>query len=147
MDKLITIATDNEIDLKVPINIVNECEYIDIYLHDTDINVGIIWYDSSDDFEFIQYFGNVGYEIKKEYRGNNYALKALKLLKQILIDKKMENMLFSIELDNVASIKTVEKFGASKLGIKKVLPNPKLYALSDKPMVMYNYNLNGGKSK
>ena len=58
-----------------------------------------------------EYFGNVSYKIDEKYRGNNYALMALKLMSTDLYKKGVEELLISAKKDNIASIKTIEKFG------------------------------------
>lgn len=56
-------------------------------------------------------YGNVGYEIKRRYRGHHLTLKALELLSETLIENGMEKPIFAIRENNIASIKTIEKFG------------------------------------
>lgn len=56
--------------------------------------------------------GNLGYEIKEKYRGYGYALKALEVLCDVLVEHGMDDVMLCIKSDNVPSIKTAERFGA-----------------------------------
>jgi len=58
------------------------------------------------------YNGNVGYEIDKEYRGNNYAYKACKLMLQVAYAHGMNELILTCDESNIASYKTIEKLGA-----------------------------------
>ena len=139
------LATDNEIDLAVPYYVKEPYEYFDIYLHNTNDYVGYVWFDGSDDYELMKYYGNVGYEIKESYRGNNYALKALRILKEIMIRKKIRAMVFSIEPNNKYSINVAEKLGAEKVGSRKVPPKLGLYTFNGEDVDIYVYELQENK--
>ena len=141
IEKFKVIATDNEIDLAVPCYVDEPYEYLDIYLHNTNTYIGYIWYDNSDDFELMKYYGNVGYEIKEEYRGNHYALKALKILKEIMIRKKIKSMIFSIEPNNSYSINVAKQIGAEKVGSRKVPQKLGLYTFTGEDVDIYKYDL------
>lgn len=56
--------------------------------------------------------GNLGYEIKEKYRGHGYALKALEVLCDVLVEHGMDDAMLCIRSDNIPSIKTAEGFGA-----------------------------------
>ncbi len=70
------------------------------------------------------YNGNIGYEIDEEYRGNNYAYIASKMVINIAKDYGMKEIFLTCEKDNIASYKTIEKLGAELIEI--VVP-PKDY--------------------
>ena len=57
------------------------------------------------------YNGNIGYEIDEEYRGNNYAYKACKMLIDVAKYHNMDKIYLSCDIDNIASYKTIEKLG------------------------------------
>lgn len=139
------VITDGQIDLVRPFGFDNDEEdyWFYITLHNTNIIIGEIIYD--DIYRDIEKYGNIGYSIYKSYQGNNYALKALILLKKILENKK-EKMLINVFEDNIASIKTATNFGA-KLIKKGTLD--KKYVLdksccSNKYLV-YEYKLDKNK--
>lgn len=147
IDKKRLVATDNEIDLTVPFYVKKPYEYYDIYLHNTDEYVGNIWCDTSDDYELIKYLGNVGYEIKEEYRGNHYALKALQMIKEIMKDNNMREMIFSIEPKNTYSVNVAKQMGATRVGSEYIPSNVGLYTFKDSEVDIYKYNLIGEERK
>ena len=65
------------------------------------------------------YNGNIGYEIDKEYRGNNYAYKACKLVLQVAKAHGMGELVLTCDESNIASYKTIEKLGAELIEIIK----------------------------
>ena len=65
------------------------------------------------------YNGNIGYEIDKEYRGNNYAYKACKLVLQVAKAHGMNELILTCDESNISSYKTIEKLGANLIEIVK----------------------------
>lgn len=65
------------------------------------------------------YNGHIGYEINKEYRGNNYAYKASKLVLQVAKSHGMSELILTCDESNIASCKTIEKLGAQLIEIVK----------------------------
>ena len=140
-DEVKVITTDGEIDLVVPKYYEGPYEFFDIYLHDTNTYIGNIWCDTSDDYDIISYFGNVGYEITKEYRGNHYALKALRLIKDIMIQKQIKSMIFNIEPHNIYSKNVAKEMGARKVATRKMPSNSTLYTYTGDRVDVYEYKL------
>lgn len=70
------------------------------------------------------YNGNIGYEINKEFRGNNYAYKACLMILPIAKIHNMTDLILSCSESNVASYKTIEKLGAKLIEIVEI---PKEY--------------------
>ncbi len=90
-----------------------------IYLKSKGIKIGSISFRIGHNYH--SYFnGNIGYEIDKEYQGNNYACKACKVLMEVAKYHQMDKIYLSCDCDNIASYKTIEKLG-SKL-IEEVKP-------------------------
>lgn len=56
--------------------------------------------------ELLKYSGHIGYHIFEEYRGHNYAYKAVLDLFSMI---DLEEVIISCDLDNIASQKTIEK--------------------------------------
>lgn len=119
--------TDGMIDLKIedktPSN--EEKGYVPAYkyritLHNSDDSIGIIsiriGYNDS-----LYYVGHIGYEIKESYRGNNYASKACKIIKQVAIAHGMDSLIITCNPDNVPSRKTCENAG---LKLKEIVDLP-----------------------
>lgn len=96
--------TDGEIDLYREY----EGKYC-IFLHNTKIRIGNIEYRGKSDYKSIM--GDIGYVIDEQYRGNNYALKALNLMKDIILEDGNDKVILTTYKENIASIKTIEKFG------------------------------------
>ncbi len=144
MDERIIIETDDEIDLTIPKHFEEYDNRFDIYLHGTDENVGRIWFDENENFESdrIKYYGNVGYWIKEEHQGHRYALKALYLIKKIMLEDDVKTMLFSILPKNKPSRITVEKFGARIICHRDIPVNHELYK-EGKERIIYKYDIEG----
>lgn len=77
-----------------------------IYLNNTDICIGFIEYRGHG----ISTIGDIGYRISPEYRGNHYALRALNLIRNVILQRGTDEVIICTKLDNVASIRTIQKF-------------------------------------
>lgn len=66
------------------------------------------------------YNGNIGYEIDSDYRGNNYAYLASKMVLDVARFYNMKEIILTCEVDNIASSKTIEKLGG--VLIETILP-------------------------
>lgn len=106
--------SDGELDL-----IINEHKgngdrdvYYDIRLTDTPVYIGEIRVTYANPVKF---FGDIGYELKKEYRGNGYMLKALNVLKEPLRERGLTHPRLTVYPSNIPSVKTIEKFGGKKV--------------------------------
>lgn len=100
-------------------------EYYFIALHDGQI-IGHISYRGLHSSNY----GDIGYEIDEEYRGNGLAYRALCLLGEILLENGINEAWIAAEGDNIASIKTIEKYGGTHIG--ESLDN------KGKPMALYS---------
>lgn len=90
--------------------------YYDIFIDDT--AVGKISVRIGNNYHSY-YNGNIGYEIDKEYRGNNYAYKACKLVLQVAKAHSMNDLILTCDESNISSYKTIEKLGANLIEIVK----------------------------
>lgn len=79
-----------------------------IYLHNTSIDVGTIEYRGDCETKWL---GDIGYTISEPHKGNNYAFKALELISPVIASKGVEKVTITVKKHNIASIKTIEKFG------------------------------------
>lgn len=117
------LAKDDEISLVMPEWHEGEEDYFEIILNETLDSVGYIkyyhWIDSVT--------GNVSYRIYEEYRGKNYAKKALKLLVRNVSKLGDEDLFISILPNNIASINTAIGSGAI---FDQVVEIPKNYIFS-----------------
>ena len=85
-----------------------------IFLKDKNIYIGYITYRG---YHKNLEIGDIGYVISEEYRGNNYAFEALTLLGDLLHKNGIMDFRILCDIKNVASRKTIKKYGAS---IKKI---------------------------
>ena len=118
------VLTDNEIDLRINKTLASSNETcflpsyeFDIYLHNSKERVGGICIRIGIN-EFVEkYEGNIGYGIEEKWRGNKYAAKACKLIKQVAKDHKMNIIWITCDPSNKASRKTCEIIGAQFIQI------------------------------
>lgn len=104
--------TDNEIDIYLTENPITVAFKGRIFLHNTAIEIGNIEYRGSIDNPWI---GDIGYSINTPYQGHNYAYKALQLIKSKIIDSGINSVVITTHNDNIASQKTIEKFGGKRI--------------------------------
>ena len=100
--------TDGEIDIYLNGNEGDIAFRGIIYLHDTSLEVGVIDYRGPCDSKWL---GDIGYTINEEYRGNNYAYKALQLISPLISSKGIDKVTITTYANNAPSVKTIEKFG------------------------------------
>jgi predicted acetyltransferase len=81
----------------------------DIILEKSNENMGFIVLRAGLTDNLLIRGGHIGYEIKENYRGNNYISKALKLLKPFLKEIHFDKILITCDEDNIASRKSIEK--------------------------------------
>lgn len=115
--------------------------FYDIYIKETNIRVGSI------DLRFtiegdMYYYGHVGYSIIKEYRGNNYAYYACKVLFNIAATEfNMKELLITCSPENVASYKTLEKLGGEIIDFVQVPTHHFLYKKGETTKYIFKYEL------
>ncbi len=105
------VATSEEIDIYEENKGMKAFIY-HITLHNDTKPIGYIRV-SYDNKESI--YGNIGYEIKLPYRGNNFTLKALEMLEETMINKGLTIGILVVHPSNFASIRVIEKFGAEEI--------------------------------
>jgi len=104
--------------------------YYDIYLADGVTQIGKISIRIGHNYH--SYFnGNVGYEIDKEFRGNNFAYEATKIVVDVAKHHQITYLILTCEESNIASYKSIEKLGAKLIETK--IP-PKDYIFYNKQM-------------
>ena len=115
------ILFDNEITLEISQKYQGDDELLPFYYYDIYVDetvVGKISIRIGKNYHSY-YNGNIGYEIDKEYRGNNYAYKACKLVLQVAKAHNMGELILTCDESNNASYKTIEKLGAELIEIVK----------------------------
>lgn len=103
---------DESIDLYYIENKSNEDKYYyyDIYLSKTKTNIGYIVYRNNNSIVRI---GDIGYLIEEQYRHHSYAYKALNLISKKIEELDKEKIIITTTIENIPSIKTIEKFGGN----------------------------------
>ncbi len=100
--------TDEEIDIYLR-RTLGTLEFKgEIFIHNTATEVGEIEYRGNNNRSWL---GDIGYSIRVSKRGNNYAYKALKLIAPLILAEGSETLTITTEENNIASQKTIEKFG------------------------------------
>lgn len=113
--------SDGEITLRISQKYQGDDELLPFYYYDISIGytaVGKISIRIGENYHSF-YNGNIGYEIDKEYRGNNYAYRACKLVLQVAKAHGMNELILTCDESNIASYKTIEKLGAELIEIAK----------------------------
>lgn len=93
------------------------------------------------------YIGNIEYEIFEQYRGNNYAEKAVKLLSKVASHYRINHLLITANPENKPSIKTIENLRANFIAIKDVPTEMRLYKSGTKKVAIYELKLNKMEGK
>lgn len=87
--------------------------------------------------EILYYAGNIGYKIYKEYRGNHYALKSVKLLFKLARKYEMDKIIITCNPDNISSIKTCEYLNGQLKEITKLPINSAMYKKGERRKCIY----------
>ncbi|MDO4940791.1 MAG: GNAT family N-acetyltransferase [Erysipelotrichaceae bacterium] len=116
--------------------------YYKIYLHDSNDKVGKIELRLSIEGDNI-YYGHVGYNINRDYRGHHYAYEACKILFKIAREEfAMSELLITCSPENIASYKTLKKLNGELIDLVKVPTNHMLYILGEKTKYIFKYKIN-----
>lgn len=139
--------TDGEIDLliddKVPAN--EEKGYVPAYkyritLHNSSESIGNIDIRiGSNDGVF--YGGHIGYAIDESFRGNSYASKACRIIKQVAIAHGMKTLFITCNPNNFPSRRTCEKAGLKLKQIVNLPTNNEMYLDGERQKRQYEWIL------
>ena len=106
----LTILKQDPILKNEEIALINQKDTLDgmyyIYRIEDDQKVGYIVYSPEDE----ENIGSIGYSVKDKYRGHQYAYKSLKLLTEYLKVKGVNQVTIVTTIDNIPSIKIMDKF-------------------------------------
>jgi predicted acetyltransferase len=92
--------------------------------------------------EYTIYNGNIGYEINDFYRGNNYSLKAMYMLKPLILYHKFHTLFLVINEDNIASNKIALKAKGKLIGKLQVPKHHKFYHSEELTKNVYIIDVN-----
>lgn len=139
--------TDGEIDLiineKAPSN--DEKGYVPAYkyritLHNSTETIGYIDIRIGNN-ENLYYGGHIGYFIEESFRGNSYASKACKIIKQVAISHGMDRLIITCNPDNYPSRRTCEKSGLKLKQIVDLPLNNEMYLEGERQKCQYEWDL------
>ena len=85
--------------------------------------------------------GHLSYGVSPAYAGNNYAMKACKLVKQVALAHGFKNLFIGSGYENIASRKTIEKLGAIPITINDVPDDEILKELQAEKVDMYVWDI------
>ena len=90
----------------------------------------------------LYYLGQVGYSIRKQYRGNNYAYLATLLLFKVAKDNfSMNDLYITCSPDNIPSYKTLLKLDGELIEKVDVPEEHFLFGLNEKVKYIFKYKL------
>lgn len=114
--------------------------YYDIISNDTNSKVGSI--DLRLTVEgFMYYYGHVGYNIIKKYRGSNYAYYACKVLFKIARDEfNINELIITCSPENKASYRILTKLGGEIVELVDVPSDHTLYRLGEKKKYIFRFD-------
>lgn len=87
------------------------------------------------------YYGNIGYTVYPEYRGNNYAYFASLLIFEVAKKMKMKEIIITCSPDNTASFKTCQKLGGVYDGEVEVPRKHPLAKIGENTKSIFRYSL------
>lgn len=115
--------------------------YYHILLHGTDLKVGSIDLRLTIEGD-MYYYGHIGYNIIRSFRGNNYAYYACLVLFKIAKEEfGMNELILTCSPDNIASYKTLKKLNGELIELVKVPKNHRLYALGETSKYIFRYKI------
>lgn len=115
--------------------------YYNIYKHDTKNKLGYIELRFSIEGN-MYYYGHVGYNILREYRGHSYAYEACKVLFEIAKSEfNMDELIITCSPDNIASYKTLQKLGGEIIELVDVPKNHHLYLIGEKQKYIFKFKI------
>ncbi len=91
--------------------------------------------------ENLYYGGHIGYRVEENYRGNNYASKACKIIKDVATAHGMNRLIITCNPDNYPSRKTCEKVGLKLKEIVDLPPYNELYLDGERQECIYEWIL------
>jgi predicted acetyltransferase len=116
--------------------------YYDVEKHDTREKIGKIDLRLTVEGD-MYYYGHIGYNISRPYRGNHYAYEACLLLFAIARDEfGLSELIITCSPDNVASYKTLTKLGGELIEKVKVPKGHPLYTIGETEKYIFRYKIN-----
>ena len=115
--------------------------YYDILLHDTNLKVGSIDLRLTVEGD-MYYYGHIGYNIIRSFRGHNYAYYACLVLFKIAREEfGMDELIITCSPDNIPSYKTLVKLGGELIELVEVPKNHQLYTIGETQKYIFRYRI------
>lgn len=89
----------------------------------------------------LYYGGNIGYNVKPEFRGHHYAGKACRLLFELAKKHELGYVIITCNPENIASRKTCEYAGGKLTGIVPLPPDNDMYLEGEREKCIYKFCL------
>jgi predicted acetyltransferase len=90
--------------------------------------------------ESLYYGGNIGYTVYEGYRGQHFAGKACRLLKQVAMAHRMNKLIITCNPENIPSRKTCEYVGAQLIEIVDLPPHNDMYQRGERQVCVYQWD-------
>ena len=88
------------------------------------------------------YYGHVGYNILKAFRGNGYAYQACLVLFDIARNEfDMDELIITCSPENIPSYKTLKKLDGELIELVKVPKGHPLYTIGEKSKYIFRYRI------
>ena len=115
--------------------------YYDVLNHENKEKVGTIDLRLTVEGDMF-YYGHIGYNILKNFRGNNYAYHACKVLFKVAKKEfDMDELIITCSPENIASYKTLKKLDGELIDLVKVPPGHPLYTIGEKTKYIFRYRI------
>ena len=115
--------------------------YYDILRHEDQEKVGTIDLRLTVEGD-MYYYGNIGYNISRIYRGHSYAYEACLVLFEIAREEfGMKELIITCSPENIASYKTLKKLGGELLELVEVPRDHMLYSIGEKTKYIFRYRI------
>ena len=87
------------------------------------------------------YGGHIGYRVLEEFRGHGYAERACRLVVPLALAHGMTMLRITCNPDNLASKRTIEKLGATLLGVYDVPEDNEMYEMGDRQKCIFEWQI------
>ena len=115
--------------------------YYDILLHGSNLKVGSIDLRLTVEGD-MYYYGHIGYNIIRSFRGHNYAYYACLVLFKIAREEfGMDELIITCSPDNIPSYKTLIKLGGELIELVEVPKNHQLYTIGETQKYIFRYRI------
>lgn len=92
----------------------------------------------------MKYIGHIGYGIEEKYRGNHYAAKACRLVKQVALDHGLDTLWITCNPDNQPSRRTCEILGCKLVEIIDLPEDDDRYRRGERQVCRYRWDIGEG---